>query len=188
LSRKQNPLHSPQPSSEQSSNEYRILLPNYPATTAWLEDEEKAYAQWRLINDAGEADDTSASSIKEALYLVFTDKRIYLFILLQHLSLLSQTFQYFFPSIVSTLEYSNIETLLITAPVWIATFLVSLVVTWTSGKTNDRSIHIMCLMTVSIAGCIICTASTNIGARFLGMFMYAFLSLHPPLTGLHCTN
>ncbi|KAJ0415445.1 major facilitator superfamily domain-containing protein [Aspergillus carlsbadensis] len=148
-----------------------ILLPNYPATTTWLEDEEKAYAQWRLMNDAGEADDTSASSIKEALYLVFTDKRIYLFILLQHLSLLSQTFQYFFPSIVSTLNYSNIETLLITAPVWIATFLVSLVVTWTSGKTNDRSIHIMCLMSVSIVGCIICTASTNIGARFLGMFM-----------------
>ncbi|KAL2869586.1 putative MFS transporter [Aspergillus lucknowensis] len=148
-----------------------LLLPNYPATTSWLEDDEKAYAQWRLINDAGEADDSSAASIKEALYLVFTDKRIYLFILLQHMSLLSQTFQYFFPSIVSTLEYSNIETLLITAPVWIATFLVSLVVTWTSGKTNDRSIHIICLMSVSVVGCIICTASTNIGARFLGMFM-----------------
>ncbi|KAL4792229.1 major facilitator superfamily domain-containing protein [Aspergillus venezuelensis] len=148
-----------------------ILLPNYPATTTWLEDEEKAYAQWRLINDAGEADDTGDSSIKEALYSVFTDKRIYLFILLQHASLLSQTFQYFFPSIVQTLNYSNIETLLITAPVWIATFLVSLVVTWTSGKTNDRSIHIITLMCVSIAGCIICTASTNIGARFLGMFL-----------------
>lgn len=150
----------------------RFLLPNYPATTGWLEDEEKAYAQWRLINDAGEADETGTSTIKEALYAVFTDKRIYLFILLQHASLLSQTFQYFFPSIVETLGYGNIETLLITAPVWIATFLVSLVVTWTSGKTNDRSIHIICLMAVSIVGCIICTASTNIGARFLGMFMY----------------
>ncbi|OJJ53525.1 hypothetical protein ASPSYDRAFT_162671 [Aspergillus sydowii CBS 593.65] len=148
-----------------------FLLPNYPATTGWLEDEEKAYAQWRLINDAGEADETGTSTIKEALYAVFTDKRIYLFILLQHASLLSQTFQYFFPSIVETLGYGNIETLLITAPVWIATFLVSLVVTWTSGKTNDRSIHIICLMAVSIVGCIICTASTNIGARFLGMFM-----------------
>ncbi|KAL4802447.1 major facilitator superfamily domain-containing protein [Aspergillus unguis] len=148
-----------------------LTLPNYPATTNWLEDEEKAYAQWRLINDAGEADDTTESSIKEALYAVFTDKRIYLFILLQHASLLSQTFQYFFPSIVQTLEYNNIETLLITAPVWIATFLVSLLVTWTSGKTNDRSIHIISLMMVSIVGCIICTASTNIGARFLGMFM-----------------
>lgn len=102
---------------------------------------------------------------------MFTDKRIYLFILLQHASLLSQTFQYFFPTIVQTLNYGNIVTLLITAPVWIATFLVSLVVTWTSGKTNDRSIHIICLMTVSIIGCIICTATTNLGARFFGMFL-----------------
>ncbi|KAI9371091.1 major facilitator superfamily domain-containing protein [Aspergillus egyptiacus] len=148
-----------------------ILLPNYPATTTWLSDEEKAYAQWRLIHDAGEADDTSTTTIKEALYLVFTDKRIYLFILLQHASLLSQTFQYFFPSIVQTLDYGNVETLLITAPVWIATFLVSLLVTWTSGRTNDRSVHIIALMSVSIAGCVICTATTNIGARFLGMFL-----------------
>lgn len=161
-----------------SLSNVRFTLPNYPATTSWLEDDEKAYAQWRLINDAGEADDTGASSIKEALYTVFTDRRIYLFILLQHASLLSQTFQYFFPTIVQTLEYKNIVTLLITAPVWIATFLVSLVVTWTSGKTNDRSIHIISLMTVSIVGCIICTASTNLGARFLGMFMYVFCSIN----------
>ncbi|KAF9891595.1 hypothetical protein FE257_003606 [Aspergillus nanangensis] len=148
-----------------------FMLPNYPATTSWLDESERSYAQWRLINDTGEADDTGSSSFKEAVYLVFTDKRIYLFILLQHTSLLSQTFQYFFPSIVQTLGYSNIITLLITAPVWIATFLVSLVVTWTSGKTNDRGIHIMCLMMVSVVGCIICTASTSIGAKFFGMFL-----------------
>ncbi|EAU37778.1 conserved hypothetical protein [Aspergillus terreus NIH2624] len=148
-----------------------IFLPNYPATTSWLDASEQSYAQWRLINDAGEADDSSSNSIKEALYLVFTDKRIYLFILLQHTSLLSQNFQYFFPTIVQTLGYNNIITLLITAPVWIATFLVSLVVTWTSGRSNDRGIHIISLMMVSVVGCIICTATTNLGAKFFGMFL-----------------
>ncbi|OJJ80115.1 putative MFS transporter [Aspergillus glaucus CBS 516.65] len=142
----------------------------YPGTTSWLDEEEQAYAQWRLIHDAGEADDTEAGNISEALRLVLTDPRIYLFTLLQHTSLLSQNFQYFFPTIVQTLGYGNIETLLITAPVWIATFLVSLVVTWTSGKTNDRSIHIILLMLVSVAGAIICTATTNLGARFFAMF------------------
>lgn len=148
-----------------------IFLPNYPATTSWLDTQEQAYAQWRLIDDAGEADDASTSSIKEALALVFADKRIYLFILLQHVSLLSQNFQYFFPTIVQTLGYSNIETLLITAPVWIATFFVSLIVTWSSGKTNDRSWHIICLMMVSVVGGVICTATTNTGARFFAMFL-----------------
>ncbi|KAK1139435.1 hypothetical protein N8T08_000798 [Aspergillus melleus] len=148
-----------------------FMLPNYPATTSWLDASEQSYAQWRLVADAGEADDTNTGSMKEALYLVFTDKRIYLFILLQHTSLLAQNFQYFFPTIVQTLGYDNIITLLITAPVWIATFLVSLVVTWTSGRTNDRGIHIIALMMVSVIGCIICTATTNIGAKFFGMFL-----------------
>ncbi|KAJ5572416.1 hypothetical protein N7450_009400 [Penicillium hetheringtonii] len=148
-----------------------IFLPNYPATTSWLDEQEQGYAQWRLIDDAGEADDAKSSSIKEALMLVFADKRIYLFILLQHTSLLSQNFQYFFPTIVQTLGYNNIETLLITAPVWIATFLVSLLVTWTSGRTDDRSLHIIALMLVSVIGGIICTVTTNTGAKFFAMFL-----------------
>ena len=148
-----------------------IFLPNYPATTTWLDTEKQAYAQWRLINDAGEADDARSSSMKEALALVFADKRIYLFILLQHTSLLAQNFQYFFPTIVQTLEYDNIKTLLITAPVWIVTFLVSLLVTWSSGKTDDRSLHIIGLMLVSVVGCVIVTATTSIGAKFFGMFL-----------------
>lgn len=148
-----------------------FLLPNYPTTTKWLDEEEQAYAQWRLIHDTGEADEVGSNSIKEALLLVFTDKRIYLFILLQHSSLLSQNFQYFFPTIVKTLNYGNIETLLITAPVWIGTFFVSLIVTWTSGRMNDRGLHIIALMLVSMAGCIIVTATTNTGARFFAMFL-----------------
>ncbi|KAJ5119211.1 hypothetical protein N7526_010848 [Penicillium atrosanguineum] len=148
-----------------------IFLPNYPATTSWLKDEEQAYAQWRLMNDTGEADNASSSSIREAPAMVFADRRIYLFILLQHVSLLSQNFQYFFPTIVQTLGYGSIETLLITAPVWITTFLVSLFVTWTSGKTNDRSLHIICLMLVSVVGCVIATVTTNTGAKFFAMFL-----------------
>ncbi|KAF7597007.1 hypothetical protein BBP40_011373 [Aspergillus hancockii] len=148
-----------------------FLLPNYPATTPWLDETEKLYAQWRLIHDTGEADEAKSSNLKESLWLVFSDKRIYLFILLQHTSLLAQNFQYFFPTIVQTLGYGNIETLLITAPVWIATFLVSLLVTWTSGKTNDRGLHVISLMLVSVVGCVICTATTDIGARFFGMFL-----------------
>lgn len=103
--------------------------------------------------------------------MVFMDRRIYLFILLQHSSLLAQTFQYFFPTIVKTLGYDEIKTLLITAPVWIGTFLVSLLVTWSSGRSNDRSLHIIALMLVSTVGSVIATATTNTGARFFAMFL-----------------
>ncbi|KAK9785531.1 putative Major facilitator superfamily domain-containing protein [Seiridium cardinale] len=170
-----------------------FVLPDYPATTRWLSDEEKAYAQWRLVDDIGEADNGGASSIKDGVKLALKDPRLYLFTLLQHTSLLSQSFQYFFPTIVKTLGYGNIETLLITAPVWIGTFLVSLVVTYTSGKYRDRSIHIICLMLVSVVGNIIVVSSLNTGVRFFAMFLMpmgavsayqiVLACIHPP-TGL----
>ncbi|KAJ9635102.1 hypothetical protein H2199_008588 [Coniosporium tulheliwenetii] len=147
------------------------FLPDYPLNTRWLSEEDRHYAQWRLIDDTGEADISAATTVWEGLKLALRDPRLYLFTLLQHSSILSQTFQYFFPSIVATLGYGRVQTLLITAPVWIGTFLVSVVVTYTSGRTGDRSIHIMCLMSISFVGNVIATSTTNLPARFFAMFL-----------------
>ena len=74
------------------------------------------FASWRLMADINETDDTHSRSIWEGVKLCLTDYRLYLFVLTQHLSILSQTFQYFFPSIVQTLGFGKIETLLLTVP------------------------------------------------------------------------
>ncbi|KAK2742356.1 hypothetical protein FQN55_007890 [Onygenales sp. PD_40] len=148
-----------------------IILPNFPSTSRWLDDEERAYAEWRLLNDAKEADDSKATTLWEGLKMVLVDWRLYVFVLFQHTSILAQTFQYFFPSIVNTLGFGKIETLLLTVPVWFLTFLVSLFVTYTSGRTGDRSIHIISLMAISTIGNIIATATTKTGARFFAMFL-----------------
>ncbi|KAJ2980790.1 hypothetical protein NUW58_g6853 [Xylaria curta] len=148
-----------------------LVLPNYPANTKWLTPEEQAYAQWRLVDDTGEADLADSISVKEGVKMAFKDPKLYLFTLLQHVSLLSQAFQYFFPTIVKTLGFGTVETLLLTAPVWIVTFLVSLVVTYTSGRFADRSIHIICLMLISVVGNIIAVSTLNTGARFFAIFL-----------------
>ncbi|KAK9323837.1 major facilitator superfamily domain-containing protein [Lipomyces orientalis] len=148
-----------------------VVLPNFPAASKWLSEEERAFAQWRLVMDAKEADDLGAVTLKHGLKLALKDYRVYIFLLFQHLSLLSQTFQYFFPSIVGTLGFGKIETLLLTAPVWFATFLVSLFVTYSSGRTGDRSKHIIGLMIVSFIGNVVATATVNTGARFFAMFL-----------------
>ncbi|KAI0401508.1 allantoate permease [Xylaria palmicola] len=148
-----------------------FILPNYPANTKWLTPEEQAYAQWRLADDTGEADLADSISVKEGVKMAFKDPKLYLFTLLQHVSILSQAFQYFFPTIVKTLGFGTVETLLLTVPVWIATFLVSLVVTYTSGRFADRSIHIISLMLVSVIGNIIAVSTLNTGARFFAIFL-----------------
>lgn len=67
--------------------------------------------------------------------------------------------------------YSTRHLLTINDNRWFATFLISLLVTWTAGKTNDRSIHIICLMCVSCIGNIIVITSTNNAVRFFAMFL-----------------
>ncbi|KUI61564.1 hypothetical protein VP1G_08724 [Cytospora mali] len=178
-----------------------FVLPNYPATTPWLTDEEKHFAAWRLIADVNEEDKLRDQSTTAGITMALRDYRLYLFIFIQHISLLSQTFQYFFPAIVDTLGYGSIDTLWLTAPVWarkhlhyickiitnmnktyrivyvltrakqFATFLVSILVTWTSSKTKDRSIHVICLMLIAAVGNAIATGTTNIAARFFAMFL-----------------
>lgn len=99
-----------------------FFLPNYPATTRWLSAEEKHFAAWRLLADVNEEDERHGRwSTLDGLRLALQDGRLYLFVLLQHVSLLSQTFQYFFPAIVGTLGYGAIDTLWLTAPVWVRT-------------------------------------------------------------------
>ncbi|KAH8152035.1 uncharacterized protein LAJ45_04029 [Morchella importuna] len=148
-----------------------FLLPDYPATTKWLTPDERNYAQWRLISDTGEADHADGLPIWQAIKLSFTDYRLYLFILLQHCNLLSQSFTYFFPTIVNTLGYPRVTTLLLTVPVWFATFCVSLAVTIHASRTNERTWHIVIPMMVACVGNVIVTSTTNTGARFFAMFL-----------------
>ncbi|KAK7209985.1 hypothetical protein V2G26_017163 [Clonostachys chloroleuca] len=148
-----------------------FLLPNYPHTTTWLTPEEQAFASWRLLEDINEVDMYKNASMWTGVKLAFTDYRLYVFVLMQHISLISQSFQYFFPTIVGTLGYGRITTLWLTAPCWFATFLLSICVTLSSAKTKDRSIHIAVLMTVAAIGNAIATATPVKGARYFAMFL-----------------
>lgn len=51
------------------------------------------------------------------------------------------------------------------------TFFVSLVVTYTSGRTSDRSIHIIILIFISVIGNVIVVSTTSIPAHFFAMFL-----------------
>ncbi|PGH06063.1 hypothetical protein AJ80_08231 [Polytolypa hystricis UAMH7299] len=148
-----------------------FLLPNFPSYANWLSDEERAYAEWRLTAEAKEADDPNSTTLLEGLRMALVDWRVYIFMLFNHALLLSMTFVYFFPSIVQTLGYSTIHTLLLTAPIWFLVFLVCLISTYSAGRTGDRSIHIICLLLISLVGNLIVVISTKSAVRFFGMFL-----------------
>lgn len=101
-----------------------FILPNYPHTTKWLTEEERAFSAWRLAQDINEADAYGEQSLWDGIKMALRDYRLYIFVLFQHVSLVSQTFQYFFPTIVGTLGYGKIVTLWLTAPVWVSFYII----------------------------------------------------------------
>lgn len=149
-----------------------FFMPDYPNTTRWLSREEQAYAEWRLAQDVvGARDDREATGALGALRMAFADYRLYLFMLMHHANLLSQSFTYFFPTIVKSLGYGDTETLLLTVPVWFATLLAALGVSYHSSRSQERSIHIACSMLVGAVGNVVAITTTGVGPRFLAMFL-----------------
>lgn len=91
-----------------------LIIPDFPKSTKWLTPEQRAYAAYRLKMDAEEEDDSHATTIIRGLVMCLKDWRLYIFMLMLHSNILSGTFQYIFPSIVGTLGYGRIQTLLLT--------------------------------------------------------------------------
>ncbi|KAH8651051.1 allantoate permease [Xylariales sp. PMI_506] len=149
-----------------------FFMPDYPSTTRWLSREEQVYAEWRMAQDVvGERDDRHAISPMVALKMAFSDYRLYLFMLLHHTNLLAQSFSYFFPTIVQSLGYGSTTTLLLTVPVWFASLLASLGVSYSSSRNKDRAFHIAACMLIAAVGNIIVITTHGTGPRMFAMFL-----------------
>lgn len=92
-----------------------FIIPDWPATTKWLSEEEKALGVVRLIEDAGEEE----SEIKtfDALKMAVKDHRVWLCVLNQMCLQAVASLTNFLPTLVKDFGYNNINTLLLTAPV-----------------------------------------------------------------------
>ena len=180
-----------------------FVLPNFPHTTSWLSDEERAYAVWRIAKDIGDLDCAEDEpSMVQSAWLAIKDYRTWMFVAIQHCILLAQTVTFFFPSIVSTLGYDNytskwprrlgkastsldslyyilaqithaFSALLLTCPVWVATFIACLFTSFSTSRLKERTMHIVVPMAFTIVGYIMCITITVRGARFFAMFLMA---------------
>lgn len=70
------------------------LLPNYPTTTPWLSEEERALAAYRLALEAdGEDDDaTGKGAVWKGLKQCFTDPKVWLLVLIQSCATIGMSF------------------------------------------------------------------------------------------------
>lgn len=83
------------------------VLPDYPATTKWLSEEERKLAVLRIAEEANQEDNRAEVSSWQGLVMAFTDPALYLIWFMQLGLNTAASFINFFPTIVATLGKSS---------------------------------------------------------------------------------
>lgn len=77
----------------------------------------------------------------------------------------------FFPTVVSTLNYDDIQTLLLTAPPYVLAMITAFLNALHADKTGERYFHITLPLYVSVIAFILAAATTSTGPRYLAMML-----------------
>lgn len=150
-----------------------FIMPNFPRTTSWLTEEERQLAVYRLQEDIGEDDWTSAESqtFFHGLKLALMDIKTWVFTILLLSIVSSASVTNFFPSVVKTLGYSNTNTLLLTAPPYVLAVITTFINAWHADRTGERFLHISLPLCVGVAAFILAAATTTTAPRYVAMML-----------------
>ncbi|KAJ9422868.1 Indoleamine 2,3-dioxygenase-domain-containing protein [Fusarium oxysporum] len=151
-----------------------FILPDLPHNSRGFTEEERQVAQLRMIEDVGEADeDSSEESAFYGLKLAVKDLKIYIMMLTFTAYVVGLSFNAFFPSLTETLGFGYVPTLLMSAPPWVFSCIVSVINAWHSDRTQEKFWHIVGPIGIGTTGFIISMATENVAARYLALFLQA---------------
>lgn len=148
-----------------------FVLPDFPANTSWLTDQERQLALYRLEVDAsGEQDWVSSDTqpLLEGFKLLLRDSKNWVLVFIVYGAASSISINAFFPTVVKSFGKSNTETLLLTAPPYLLACIVCGLASYSADKTQERYLHLVVPLAVALIGFIISSAATGIGPRYFG--------------------
>ena len=103
-----------------------------------------------------------------------SDPMVWIFAFIAHMHLAANKFKNFFLTVVQTLGFGQTITLVLTCPPHLIAGAVTIAVSWTSGKFNERTWHITISKAVATMGFLVACftpASSTVG-RYLSMVIF----------------
>lgn len=158
-----------------------FILPDLPANTKWLKDEDRDMAMWRMRREVGKDDWTSAEeqSSMAGFKMAMRDSKVWIGgVGLTFFVAAGSGVTNFFPSVVASLNYGTTKTLLLTVPPYMLCVFATFVNAYHSDKTGERFYHICGGIVVALIAFIIAASTLNIGARYFAMMIM--------LPGVYC--
>ncbi|TID04096.1 putative transporter [Colletotrichum higginsianum] len=152
-----------------------FVLPDFPANTRWLTEQERQLAVWRLeVDAAGEEDWTGSSSssspqpLFDGFRMLVVDPVNWILVLVVYGAASSISINSFFPTIVGGLGRDRIATLLLTSPPYLLACFVCAAVSWNAGRTGERYWHTVGPLACALVGFVVSSAATGVAPRYLG--------------------
>jgi len=151
-----------------------FILPDLPHNTKGFSEEERAVAVLRMTEDVGEADvDSESQSVFAGLVMAVKDTKIYIMMFTFTAYVVGLSFNAFFPTLTGTLGFAYIPTLLMSAPPWVFSCLVSLINAWHADRCEERFWHIVGPIFGGMIGFVISMSTENVAARYVALFLQA---------------
>lgn len=147
-----------------------FLLPDFPLTTWWLTQEEKELAHGRMELDT--VGNEGQAGVWEGFRQACKDPMVWLFAAMAHMHLAANGFKNFFPTVVQTLGFNQTITLVLTCPPYLLAGAITIAVSWSSGKFNERTWHITISKLVATVGFAAAAATLDTAGRYVCMIIF----------------
>ncbi|KAJ3957470.1 hypothetical protein N0V92_005970 [Colletotrichum tropicale] len=149
------------------------FIPNFPESTGtyFLNAEESQMAQYRQTVSAGGRAEDDEGDYWGGVWMALKDPFTYFFSAIHFFLIIAQSYKDFFPSILATLGFGDTTTYLIQAPPPIIAFLVTLAVSWSSGRMLEHGYHIIVPILLTLVACVVMITTLNVGARYFCMIL-----------------
>lgn len=147
-----------------------FMLPDFPHDTKWLTPDERLLATNRMeLDTVGNEGETSTwNGFKQAA----KDPMVWIFAMMAHMHLAANGFKNFFPTVVQTLGFNQTITLVLTCPPYLIAGAVTILVSWSSGKFNERTWHITISKIVATVGFAAACGTMDLGGRYASMVVF----------------
>lgn len=150
---------------------FTLILPNSPKTIRLLTPAERDWVQYNYEQDQGQADNSAEITAKQGLLMAVKDPKTWMLMATLYCIFISAAVTNFFPSVVATLGFDRSTTYALTAPPYILAVFVMTAVGFHSDKKQERYLHIVIPLAVTVAANIVAVSTTNTGARYFAMML-----------------
>ncbi|KAK6196675.1 hypothetical protein LQW54_011290 [Pestalotiopsis sp. IQ-011] len=147
-----------------------FLLPDFPATTRWLSERERAVARDRLHRHSGFQDEERGPVLR-GIRLALADYKVWLLTAVVITKTTAAAVTSFIPTLVATFEFSSVQSLLLTAPPYVFAAAVAMAVSISSDRHAERYFHLVGPLCVGMVGYIVAASTTTLAPRYFSLFL-----------------